>query len=208
MPKGVKSPIKFGTKRDDGKIWAFGMWTNSYTTWVAMRHRCRNPNLPAYEQYGGRGISVCTEWNKSFRAFHEDMGERPTMDHSIERIDVNGNYGPENCVWATDKEQAWNKTNTIYVEWAGERISLPRLVAERGWDWNKAYANWIAGRPLDDFASYSSKHLNESDVHDIVCLLPILDNAEISRAFGVTRQMIDLIRSGKRWAKVSGISPT
>lgn len=72
-----------------------------------MRQRCNNPKNPKYKDYGGRGVKVCERWN-DFALFLEDMGERPT-GYSIDRKDVNGNYEPNNCRWATAKEQRANQ---------------------------------------------------------------------------------------------------
>lgn len=73
-----------------------------------MRSRCRNPNATGYEHYGGRGITICERWD-DIENFIEDMGEKPTPEHSIDRIDVDGNYEPDNCRWATPSEQQKNK---------------------------------------------------------------------------------------------------
>jgi len=74
-----------------------------------MKQRCNNPNDSDYQCYGGRGIKVCDRWAKSYDDFESDMGEKPSKDHSIDRIDPDGNYEPGNVRWATSKQQARNR---------------------------------------------------------------------------------------------------
>ena len=76
-----------------------------YTTWCGMKERCNNPNNKSYKYYGGRGIKVCDRWLNSFQCFLSDMGEKPTQNHTLDRIDNNGDYIADNCQWITMQEQ-------------------------------------------------------------------------------------------------------
>lgn len=79
-----------------------------YKTWSGMIERCENSNNHKYPIYGGRGINVCARWRNDYSAFLADMGRKPSPSHSIDRIDVDGDYEPDNCRWATAKVQANN----------------------------------------------------------------------------------------------------
>lgn len=101
--------------------------STEYKAWSNMISRCTNSNTTYYDNYGGRGISVCDRW-LSFENFLSDMGLKPSPKHSIDRIDVNGNYEPSNCRWATMNQQARNtrlrKDNTTGVrgvQWAARQ---------------------------------------------------------------------------------------
>ncbi len=83
--------------------------TRVYKTWTAMKDRCSNPKNKAYANYGGRGIAVCDRWMNSFESFYADVGDRPSDQHSIDRINNDGNYEPSNCRWATKSQQQSNQ---------------------------------------------------------------------------------------------------
>jgi hypothetical protein len=84
----------------------------TYSSWSSMKQRCNNPSAARYRDYGGRGISYCERW-ELFDNFHADMGLRP-WGKSLDRIDVNGNYEPANCRWATQSEQSKNQRRWIF----------------------------------------------------------------------------------------------
>ncbi len=100
-------------------------------TWGSMWQRCANPKCPSYASYGARGIKVCDRW-KSLALFIEDMGPKPTPDHSLDRIDSSGGYEPSNCRWATKREQILNRRNTKFVCFRGESRTLGDWAREFG----------------------------------------------------------------------------
>ena len=106
--------------------------TPEYKAWVGMRKRCCSPNNASYASYGGRGIRVCDEWMTSFENFFRDLGPRPGPGYSLERIDVNGNYEPTNCKWATIAEQNRNRRDNLIIEFDGRRQTLSLWAAETG----------------------------------------------------------------------------
>lgn len=126
--------------------------TNSseYRSWSAMIKRCTNPKHDKYQYYGGRGINVCEQWLTSFENFFNDMGHKPSRNHSIDRKDVNGDYTPDNCVWTTTEEQMRNK-----------RIPVNNKSGIKGVHWCKVKNKWIAsisnGAKQLTLGTYSNK---------------------------------------------------
>lgn len=103
-----------------------------YSVWNNMLQRCTNPNNPTFQYYGARGITVCDRWASSFANFFADMGSRPSPDHSIERRDVNGNYEPGNCYWATLDVQHSNRRDNVWLEYQGKQYTKSQLAAMAG----------------------------------------------------------------------------
>lgn len=103
-----------------------------YNTWEQMKRRCYDTDSISYPNYGGRGITVCPRWRGNFMQFLEDMGRRPGPGYSIERIDNDREYCPENCRWATTAEQARNKRNNVHLTYKGKRMIATDVAAEIG----------------------------------------------------------------------------
>jgi hypothetical protein len=100
-----------------------GSYTPEYGVWTAMLSRCSSPNDRAYKNYGGRGITVCDRW-RLFANFINDVGYRPSNKHTIERTDNNGNYTPDNVVWATRLEQGLNRRNNRRLSANGMTMTI------------------------------------------------------------------------------------
>lgn len=105
--------------------------TPIYQCWQGMLNRCRNNNDIGYERYGGRGITVCDRWMR-FANFYEDMGDRPSPQHTLDRCDNNKGYGPDNCRWSTKREQAQNTRRNLIITFRGESKCLAQWAREFG----------------------------------------------------------------------------
>lgn len=102
-----------------------------YHVWQDMKGRCRNPNNRQWNDYGGRGIKVCDRWLHDYQTFAADMGDRPE-GHSLDRINNNGDYTPENCRWADRKTQQRNQRRAVFVDIDGVRHRAIELAEQAG----------------------------------------------------------------------------
>lgn len=105
--------------------------TNFYRIWKGIKYRCSNPNFPNFKYYGGRGIKVCKRWHK-FENFYQDMFPTYKPGLTIDRIDNNGNYEPDNCRWVNCKKQANNRSNNILFTFKGQTLNLQQWSDKAG----------------------------------------------------------------------------
>lgn len=106
--------------------------TPEHRTWSALIQRCTNPKNPRYSEWGGRGITVCDHWLHSFTAFYRDMGPKPSAAHSIDRINNDGNYEPNNCRWATPRQQVLNSRSPRYLTYDGKTMCISDWARKTG----------------------------------------------------------------------------
>ena len=190
--------------------------TSTYHIWASMKARCSNKNHQNYHRYGGRGVSVCKDWVNSFEQFFQDMGERPD-GMSIDRIDVNGNYEPANCRWATANEQMRNtsvnrlithngETKTL-VEWSElAGMSMQTLCARLdrwGWSFEDAISkpvNSTKGRSGEQ--NSMAKYTADTIAKVKAALASGMKGREVARMFDMPEKTVSLIKTGRRWANV------
>lgn len=122
--------------------------SRAYNIWACMLTRCNNESTPAFKDYGGRGIGVCESW-KSFDAFYADMGEPPS-GLTLDRIDNDLGYSPENCRWATCAQQSVNKRSNYFVEFEGRRLCATEWARELGIARRTIITRLKSGLPPED----------------------------------------------------------
>lgn len=127
-----------------------------YPTWLSMKNRCSNINNPRYKHYGGKGVVVCDRWKDSFKNFLDDMGEKPTLEHSLDRIDNNGNYEPKNCRWATYEQQNNNQA-----------IRVDNTSGTPGVKWDSRTNKWVASIKVNNKRVNLGYFKNKQDAKDV-----------------------------------------
>lgn len=141
-----------------------GSRSRLYRIYEAMKQRCYNENHNHYKNYGGRGISVCDEWKNSFEAFqrwaiHNGYNENLTID----RININGNYDPQNCRWITNFEQQQNRTNSHIVKYKGEKFTISQLARKSNMKPNVIERRLKSGWDIETAINQPIRKLNRKD---------------------------------------------
>lgn len=133
-----------------------------HNAWMHMNDRCYNKSSKEYRSYGGRGIRVCLRWRRSFANFFKDMGSKISPQHSLDRVDNNGNYEPSNCRWATRKQQARNTRTSRFLTHSGVRACVAQWAEWTGISQTSIYQRlrrgWSVHRTLTiPVTSHSSR---------------------------------------------------
>ena len=184
--------------------------TPMYNIWSMMKQRCGNPRAANYTLYGGRGIMVCARW-KSYDLFLLDLGH-PPEGMTLDRIDPEGDYTPENCRWATISEQNNNKRNCVFIEFKGERRTVAQWAKQLGVRRDIIEHRIKAGYPLDKvLTSALTPHRRkiqavaiETGHTQIFCSLAEAGRsvAEDQRAIWAALRTKTQTKYGKRWSYV------
>lgn len=147
--KVQSNPLRVGSSKSCGCLRITHAKTNSpeYYSWASMHQRCGNPAATSFDRYGGRGIKVCERWS-TFSKFYADMGERPEGT-TLDRIDQNGHYSPDNCRWATASRQAINRRTTHLIAAFGRTRSLSEWASASGIKPQTIRARLNAGYPAE-----------------------------------------------------------
>lgn len=124
--------------------------TSEYRSWAHAKERCYQIGARNYNRYGGRGIRVCDRWRNSFENFYSDMGPKPTIKHTLDRIDNDRGYSPSNCRWATHKEQNNNKRTNRNITHGGETKTLTQWASSVGINRETLTSRLTAGWPVQD----------------------------------------------------------
>ena len=132
-----------------------------YNIWCAMKRRCNNPKTERYPHYGGRGIKVCAEWENDFKAFYDwSVSHGYKKELSIDRIDANGNYCPENCRWADNYTQSINRTDNRRFLYRGKEYTVSELSNMFNINYHKLYRKLVRGTNIDEIIKEMSQCSN------------------------------------------------
>jgi hypothetical protein len=224
--------LKHGESHPDGAP----QGTPEYRTWKSIIQRCFNRRSRGYPGYGGRGITMCERWRKSFAEFLADMGRKPSPLHSIDRYpDNNGNYEPGNCRWATRTQQNRNRRDTVFITINGQTKCVSEWAQQAGISWatiqrrmdaglvgeslllprydSRVYKSDRKGVPRESRrrgSSHPSAQFTEKEVERIrnAYASGAYSLTHFARLHGVTKNTISALLRGKTWAHVAGALKT
>lgn len=164
--------------------------TTEYRSWEKMRARCNNPRNPSYRRYSARGIKVCDEWLRSFTIFYKEVGDKPSPQHSLDRIDNDRGYEPGNVRWATQTEQQRNRDNNRRIEVDGISRTLQEWSEISGVQSGTIAFRLLTGRNAKEaiFAKRCGRRDLRPNNSEIVAGEPGEINRLISRITGMVRR--------------------
>lgn len=131
-------------------------YKQEYCTWQSMKTRCYNAKNPGYKNYGGRGITVCDRWLESFSNFIEDMGKKPKSEgfrYSIERLNNDEGYSPENCIWASCEQQMRNRRCVKFYTWKGLEMTITEICRKENVNYISTYQEVRNGKSIEEAVS-------------------------------------------------------
>lgn len=163
--------------------------TRIYSIWRSIKKRCYNKQAKEYQWYGAKGIQMCERWKNSFLEFLKDMGEDPSPQHTIDREDTSGNYEPENCRWATQKEQANNTSKNVHIEYNGEVKTLKQ--------WSEFYDMNIT--------TFSKRYYKGMTFEEIIST-PVKEQIKRVDLSTIIVEIEGLTKSAKEWSELLGIA--
>lgn len=180
-----------------------------HMVWASMVGRCYSPSSTSYKYYGERGIRVAARWrgDNGFRNFLSDMGDRPTSEHSLDRIDSRGDYKPGNVRWATSYEQRHNKTNNRWIEAFGERKTLADWARELGCARATILMRIRSGWPAERAVREPVRHVTKPHRRLVVAFGRTQNLSQWSREFGVPSRAIG-VRLDLGWKPEKAVSET
>ena len=180
--------------------------TRLYRVWSGMKDRCYNKNCKGYKNYGGRGITVCPEWKHDFMAFYEWAvatgydENAPRGMYTIERKENDGPYNPDNCRWATIREQEGNKQTTLRVTVDGENIRLAELAEREGVKYNTALKRFSRRKqgviPREEYLekTQEEKQLRLEAAREVLVKNPNLSERALAKELGISRTSAQRIK--------------
>jgi hypothetical protein len=159
--------------------------TPTYVSWKNMKTRCTNTNTPKFYNYGGRGVSYDPKW-ETFEGFYQDMGDRPSLNHSLDRVDPNGHYTKNNCRWATVGEQNLNKRDNVRHSFGGESKTLVEWAESLGVPAKRLYNRYANGWDIERVLTTPIKKINHMGNCEIKYRGNVYTKVQLAELFGIS----------------------